>query len=181
MLKLFPGPYRMQAYTMRGTVLASNKCTYNSYRAPWAMETWLHERVLNLIARELGLDPADIRRRNFFSGAKGDRMITGMSLTGITAAQSLERALLVADYAKLAEQREAARVEGRYLGIGFATCIEAAPGPSKGALAGMAAPKQCWRQMVTSSFTRRRLRVVMATKQRFRRSPLMRWAFRWGS
>jgi aerobic carbon-monoxide dehydrogenase large subunit len=132
MLNLFPGPYRMQAYAMRGKVLASNKCTYNSYRAPWAMETWVRERVLNLVARDLGLDPADIRRRNFFSGAEGDRMITGLSLAGITAAQSLERALLVADYAQLAEQREAARVEGRYLGIGFATCIEAAPGPSEG-------------------------------------------------
>jgi carbon-monoxide dehydrogenase large subunit len=47
----------------------------------------------------------------------------------VSSRETLERALELADYGGLRREQEAARAEGRYLGIGFATFIEPAPGP----------------------------------------------------
>src|SRR5262249_55003625 len=107
----------------------TNKCSYVAYRGPWEMETWVRERVLDVVAHELGLDPAEVRRLNLMDGAPEDRLITGLSVHGISTRQSLDRALELADYDSFRKEQEAARADGRYLGIGFASFIEAAPGP----------------------------------------------------
>jgi carbon-monoxide dehydrogenase large subunit len=127
--QLLPGPYRVPAYSFRVAVVATNKCGYVAYRGPWAMETWVRERVLDLVAQELDLDPAEVRRRNMVSGAPGERTITGLSLAGVSSRRSLERALEVAGYEDLRREQDAARAAGRATGIGFATYIEPAPGP----------------------------------------------------
>ena len=56
-------------------------------------------------------------------------MITGPLLVGVSSRLSLEKALDLAGYQQLREKQELARKEGRLFGIGFATFIEAAPGP----------------------------------------------------
>jgi carbon-monoxide dehydrogenase large subunit len=91
---------------------------------------------MDVIARQLGMDPADLRRRNLIEGSDDDKMITGKGLAGITSRESLERALELADYSGLRREQSAARAEGRVLGVGFATFLEAAPGPkdSRGGL-----------------------------------------------
>jgi carbon-monoxide dehydrogenase large subunit len=81
------------------------------------------------VAHELGLDPAEVRRINLLEGAPEDRLITGPSVHGISTRQSLDRALELAGYDSFRKEQEAARADGRYLGIGFASFIEAAPGP----------------------------------------------------
>jgi aerobic carbon-monoxide dehydrogenase large subunit len=126
---MMPGPYRLQALSFESTVVTTNKCTYVAYRAPWEAETWVRERLLDLVAGELGLDPADVRRTNLVAGDDDDRLVTGLGLAGVSSRQSLERALELADYPRLRAEQEAARAAGRHLGIGFATFIEAAPGP----------------------------------------------------
>jgi carbon-monoxide dehydrogenase large subunit len=126
---LLPGPYRLRGFSFDATVVATNKCSYVAYRGPWEVETWVRERMLDLIARELGLDPADLRRRNVVAGAESDRLITGPSLAEVSSRRSLERALDVAGYGRLRAEQQQARAAGRYRGIGFATFIEAAPGP----------------------------------------------------
>jgi aerobic carbon-monoxide dehydrogenase large subunit len=126
---LLPGPYRVKGYSFESTVVATNKCCYVAYRGPWEMETWVRERLINVIADELDLDPADIRRQNMVPGDKDDRLITGLSLAELSSRESLERALELADYAGMRAEQAEARSHGRYLGIGFATFIEAAPGP----------------------------------------------------
>ncbi len=126
---LFPGPYHLKGYSFDGTVVATNKCCYVAYRGPWEVETWVRERFLDVIARELGLDPADIRRKNMVYGDSGDRLITGASLADVSSRRSFERALELADYNQFRAKQRVARAAGRYLGIGFATFIEGAPGP----------------------------------------------------
>ena len=126
---LLPGPYRVKGYSFESTVVTTNKCCYVAYRGPWEMETWVRERLINVIAHELGLDPADVRRHNMVLGDKDDRLITGLSLAEVSSRESLERALSLADYPAMRAEQVEARKEGRYLGIGFATFIEAAPGP----------------------------------------------------
>ena len=78
MQQLMPGPYHLDAYQFESLSVSTNKAVYVAYRGPWAVETWVRERLLDIAANELGMD----------------------------------------------------RLEFRYLGIGFATFIEAAPGPA---------------------------------------------------
>jgi carbon-monoxide dehydrogenase large subunit len=126
---LLPGPYKVKGYSCDSKVVTTNKCIYVAYRGPWAMETWTRERLLDIVAHELGLDPAEVRRRNYLEGAEGDQLITGVSVSGITSRETLDRALALIDYDEVRSQQQDARNEGRCVGVGFATFIEAAPGP----------------------------------------------------
>ncbi|HZQ57899.1 MAG TPA: xanthine dehydrogenase family protein molybdopterin-binding subunit [Acidimicrobiales bacterium] len=126
---LLPGPYTFEAYAFDVTAVNTNKCVYVAYRGPWEMETWVRERVIDDVAREIGMDPAELRRRNLMAGAPEDRLITGLGVAGISTRESLDRALALIGYDDFRRQQESARAEGRCLGIGFASFIEAAPGP----------------------------------------------------
>jgi carbon-monoxide dehydrogenase large subunit len=128
---LLPGPYRWESLQFEGLVLATNKAWNPPYRGPWEIETWARERLMDLIAHRLEIDPAELRRRNLVEGTEEDRMVTGMSLSGITSRESLERALTLAGYGQFREEQQRARAEGRAIGIGFATFLEAAPGPKE--------------------------------------------------
>jgi carbon-monoxide dehydrogenase large subunit len=125
-----PGPYRWRGYQVGSTVVTTNKGTYTAYRGPWEMETWVRERLLDIVADELDMDPAELRRRNMVDGAPDDRLITGMPLAEVTSRASLDQALEAIGYESFRAEQAAARADGRYLGIGFATFIEAAPGPA---------------------------------------------------
>src|SRR5260221_3308984 len=56
-------------------------------------------------------------------------MITGRPLAGVTTRESLERIAQLVDFPAFRRRQAEARARGRYLGIGVATFIEAAPGP----------------------------------------------------
>jgi carbon-monoxide dehydrogenase large subunit len=127
---ILPGPNRLVGYSFESTVVTTNKCCYVAYRGPWEMETWVRERLLDVIARELGVDPVVIRRKNMVEGNADDHLITGPSLAQVSSRQSLERALELAGYDQLRAEQAEARAAGRYFGIGFATFIEPAPGPA---------------------------------------------------
>ncbi len=128
---MMPGPYRLPALGFRTTLTASNKATYVAYRGPWAVETWVRERVLDIAARELGIGRDEIRLRNIIGPDElPRRMLTGPTLdVRMSARTTLERALELADLEHWPERQAEARAQGRVLGLGFATFIEAAPGP----------------------------------------------------
>lgn len=127
---MLPGPYKWQAYSFDKAIVHSNKATYVAYRGPWAVETWVRERSLDEVARRLSIDPGELRRRNVVDGDPDDRMVSGSTLAGVTSKESLVRALDLIGYDDFRARQEAARAENRYLGIGFATFIESAPGPA---------------------------------------------------
>jgi carbon-monoxide dehydrogenase large subunit len=127
--RMLPGPYRLKGYRFEASVVSTNKATYVAYRGPWEMETWVRERLLDIVADELAVDRAEIRRKNLVAGNPDDRMITGLSLAGVSSLQSLDRALELADYERFREEQVAARTKGSYLGIGLANFIEGSPGP----------------------------------------------------
>src|SRR6266540_1058219 len=54
--RLLPGPYRLIGYQFESTVVSSNKAVYVAYRGPWEMETWTRERLLDIVAHEIGVD-----------------------------------------------------------------------------------------------------------------------------
>lgn len=127
---LLPNALRLDGYEFSSTVVCSNKGSYIAYRAPWTVETVVRERLLDDIARELGLDPVDVRRRNLVRpDDQPTRMVTGVSLDGVTVQECLERAVQTLDLDGFRRRQADARAAGRYLGIGFSSFIEIAPGP----------------------------------------------------
>jgi carbon-monoxide dehydrogenase large subunit len=130
MQAMLPGPYKLAALGFESTAAITNKATYVAYRGPWASETFVRERVLNLIAKDLGLDPVEIRLRNIAPRTTPPAsMITGRPLVGVTTSESLERVVQLLDIPAFRRRQAQARTQGRYLGLGVATFIEAAPGP----------------------------------------------------
>jgi carbon-monoxide dehydrogenase large subunit len=66
-----PGPYRVPAYRGRGESLVSNTMFNAAYRAAGRPEAnFVMERLMDLGARRLGIDPADLRRRNLIRAAE---------------------------------------------------------------------------------------------------------------
>ncbi len=127
---MLPGPYKLAALGFESTAAITNKASYVAYRGPWASETFVRERVLDLIARDLGLDPLEIRLRNVAPRTDPPAvMITGRPLAGVTTRESLERIAQLVDFPAFRRRQAGERARGRYLGIGVATFIEAAPGP----------------------------------------------------
>src|SRR5689334_21711825 len=127
---MLPGPYKLAALGFESTAAITNKASYVAYRGPWASETFVRERILDLIAKDLGLDPVEIRLRNVAPRTDPPTMmITGRPLVGVTSKESLERVAQLVDLPAFRRRQEQARAQGRYLGIGMATFIEAAPGP----------------------------------------------------
>ncbi len=128
---MIPGPYRVPALAFDTRVLATNKATYLAYRGPWAVETWVRERLLDIAARDLGLSRAEIRLRNMYGPDElPAAMVTGPALdVRMSARRTLEDALAIADFDGWAAEQASARAQGRIRGLGFATFIEAAPGP----------------------------------------------------
>src|SRR5690242_2887903 len=127
---MLPGPYKLAALGFESTAVITNKASYVAYRGPWASETFVRERILDLIAKDLGLDPLEIRLRNVAPRTDPPAvMITGRPLAGVTSRESLERITQLVDFPAFRRRQAKARAQGRYLGIGMATFIEAAPGP----------------------------------------------------
>jgi aerobic carbon-monoxide dehydrogenase large subunit len=121
----------------------TNTTPVDAYRGAGRPEaTYLLERMCDLTARALGQDPAEFRRRNFIASSKFPYQTpVAFQYDSGNYGPALDRALQMLDYKKLRAEQEAARKQGRHLGIGIATYIEACgPAPSQvvGALGGQA-------------------------------------------
>ncbi|HEX9530020.1 MAG TPA: xanthine dehydrogenase family protein molybdopterin-binding subunit, partial [Acidimicrobiales bacterium] len=128
--RTIPSCYQLEALEFESTTVVTNKASYVAYRGPWAAETFVRERLLDLIARELGMEPIEVRLRNVVTRGQAPlEMVTGQSLAGVTSRQSLERVAELVDVGAFRERQRGAAAEGRHLGLGMATYIEAAPGP----------------------------------------------------
>jgi len=127
---MITGPYRIENVRWQHSVLATNKASYGFYRGPWAVESLVREVLIDMIARELRIDPVEIRRRNLLAPEDQPRkMATGPTLEGVTSLAQLERALELVGYEDFRAQQQRARAQGRLLGLGLAVYIEPAPGP----------------------------------------------------
>ncbi|MGI9596318.1 MAG: xanthine dehydrogenase family protein molybdopterin-binding subunit, partial [Acidimicrobiales bacterium] len=128
---MWPGAYRWDAFQLRSRIVATNKGKYIAYRGPWANETWVRERIIDLAARELGMSPTEIRMKNMIGEVDmPTEMITGPTIDEtMSTRKTLEKAVELMDPAGFEQERAAAAADGRLLGIGFASYHEAAPGP----------------------------------------------------
>ena len=111
---MLPGPYKLAALGFESTGAITNKASYVAYRGPWASETFVRERVLNLIAKDLGLDPVEIRLRNVAPRTDPPAvMVTGRPLAGVTSRESLERVTQLVDFPAFRRRQAEARAHGR--------------------------------------------------------------------
>jgi len=125
---LLPAAYRIDHFGFSAEMVTTNKAMYVPYRGPWEIETFLRERVLDIAARRLGLDPADLRRRNLLSPDELRRgSCLGVDLSGVTVARTLDRAIELTTEQGWVASVAAARAEGRLVGWGLATYVEPAP------------------------------------------------------
>jgi carbon-monoxide dehydrogenase large subunit len=137
-----PGPYAIGALDVGLDVVFTNTTPNSPIRgAGRPNAAFAMERLIARIARELQLDQAEVRRRNYvpadaFPYATGQTARNGSPIKYDSGdfQGCLDKALSLADYASFAERQAAARAEGRYLGIGVSSCIEdTGLGPYEGA------------------------------------------------
>jgi 2-furoyl-CoA dehydrogenase large subunit len=131
-----PEPYRMHgnmtgAYAVpnlkiRNRVVVTNKTPTGLMRGFGGPQTYFPlERLMDLAAAELGLDPLALRRRNLVAGdAMPYRTASGALLDSGDYPGSLERAVEDGGLAELIARRDKARAEGRLYGIGYAAVVE---------------------------------------------------------
>jgi len=137
-----PGPYRLKNYTVEFEVAYSNKAAVSPYRGAGRPHgVFVMERVIGLIARELGLEPAEVRRRNFI---QPDEFPWDVGLTfqdgGPTRYDSgnypaaLAMAVDMIGAVDFRRRQSEARRAGRYLGLGLGCYVEGTGiGPYEGA------------------------------------------------
>lgn len=118
------GAYKWKHIAARTVGVLTNKTSTDPYRGAGRPEaTHLVERAVDLVAREIGMDPVDVRRKNFATEFPFTNNF-GLVYDSGNYGKSLDRALELANYKDLRREQEALRKQGRYLGIGLSTWIE---------------------------------------------------------
>ncbi|MBL7493354.1 xanthine dehydrogenase family protein molybdopterin-binding subunit [Frankia sp. AgB1.9] len=123
---LFPGPYKVPLASWQSSTVFSNTAGRTAYRGPWQFESVAREVLLDIAARDMGLDPVELRRRNMIG--RDDQPYpnpAGMPpYDHSSPLETFELALKILDYDAFRAEQAAARKEGRYLGVGTGTYIE---------------------------------------------------------
>ncbi|HMI95591.1 MAG TPA: xanthine dehydrogenase family protein molybdopterin-binding subunit [Micropepsaceae bacterium] len=136
-----PGPYVIPSFKMEVLVAFTNKISTTPVRgAGRPAGVFVMERLMDRVAKELNLDPAEVRRRNFIKPEqmpykvgivfRDGRPVTYDSGDYPTCQAT---ALSAADYERFPARQREAREEGRYIGIGIGNAVEATGlGPYEG-------------------------------------------------
>lgn len=131
---MLPGPYKVPNIHVQLYGVFTNKMATDAYRGAGRPEaTYLLERLIESIARELKMEPVDVRMKNFIKPEEFPYLSpTGYTYDSGNYQITLEKALAEVDYRSLRREQEALRKQGRYIGVGLSFCIEICGfGPSK--------------------------------------------------
>lgn len=120
------GAYDIPVVHLSADVVFTNKAPTDAYRGAGRPEaTYVAERAVDLVAHELGKDPAEVRKLNFikteqfpYKSAAGAVYDTGNYIG------AMEKALEIVDYQNLRAEQARKRAEGKLMGIGFSSYIE---------------------------------------------------------
>ncbi|MCP4360996.1 MAG: molybdopterin-dependent oxidoreductase [Chloroflexi bacterium] len=129
--RLLSGAYKIPSIYCHVTGVYTNTGMVDAYRGAGRPEaTYVVERAVDLVANELGMDPVEIRRKNFiqpdqFPYPPANNIFNGLEYDSGNYEGALDRALEIVDYQSLRQKQAEARNEGRYIGIGFSSYIEA--------------------------------------------------------
>ena len=142
-MTMLRGPYRIPNYEATSGVVVTNKTPMNPFRGVGHVQAaFVMERTIDMVAKRLGLDPAEVRLRNMIQPDELPLHRGGVNVwSGHFTFDSgdypvcLQRALKLAGYEQFrAEQERLRREEGRFVGIGIGCYVEiTALGPYEGA------------------------------------------------
>jgi carbon-monoxide dehydrogenase large subunit len=133
--RVLSGPYRIPNVFCEVVGVYTNTTFVDAYRGAGRPEaTYVVERAMDLVADELGMDPAAVRRRNFlpndafpYTNPSGLYRASGGAEVAIDSGNyepALNKALTNAGYYELDKARQEARTRGRYLGVGLSSYLE---------------------------------------------------------
>jgi aerobic carbon-monoxide dehydrogenase large subunit len=123
-LNEMPGVYDFQNYRCRSRGVVTNTCPMAPYRGvARPMIVLAMERLFDNAAAAFGLEPTELRRRNFIREFPY-KSVTGLTFDEATYLETMEMAVDAMDIPAFRARQAEARTEGRYLGIGFSTFSE---------------------------------------------------------
>ncbi len=128
--RLLSGVYKIPHIYCNVKGVYTNTGMVDAYRGAGRPEaTYVVERAIDLVARELNMDPAEVRRRNFiqpneFPYAPADNILAGLKYDSGNYEPALNRALEMVGYKDFRREQEEARKQGRYLGLGISSYLE---------------------------------------------------------
>jgi aerobic carbon-monoxide dehydrogenase large subunit len=136
---LLSGQYAIPQIYCEVDAVYTNTNSVDAYRGAGRPEaTFVVERLMEVSARELGVDPAELRRKNFIRSFPHQTPVI-MAYDAGDYNASLKKAMELADYKGFGKRKREAARHGKLRGIGFSTYIEAcglAPSQAVGALGG---------------------------------------------
>ena len=119
-----PGPYVVPEYRVHARAVASNTCPMGAYRGVSRPAITLTlERLMDVAAHEMGIDPLELRRRNLVEEFPHESP-TGLIYDEGSYVESMDVAIQAADVAGFRRRQADLRKEGRYLGLGFSVFSE---------------------------------------------------------
>jgi carbon-monoxide dehydrogenase large subunit len=118
--------YNIPAIRATLTEVFTNKTPTDAYRGAGRPEaTYFVERAMDMLARELKMDPAELRRKNFIQPHQFPFATqTGAVYDSGDYEKALDRALKKAGWDQLKAERDAARAQGRLVGLGLSMYVE---------------------------------------------------------
>ncbi|HEY9164054.1 MAG TPA: xanthine dehydrogenase family protein molybdopterin-binding subunit, partial [Magnetovibrio sp.] len=129
---ILSGPYKLEHYAYDVKVVMTNKCGNGPMRAPMAITSWIMDGTLDAIARELDIEPVEIRRTNMIQEAEYPyRMATGEVLEDINPYATMEKGLEAIGYDAFRLAQKSERENGTYRGIGVCNVVESTTYGSK--------------------------------------------------
>ena len=125
-----PGPYKIDRYQREVSAVVTNKAPLGPYRGIGRVQACISmERMVDELARKLGMEPLDIRRQNVIREYPYDN-ISGFTYECGSSAASIEKMEELIDIPAFRREQEELRKQGIYRGLGFAMSVEhAAFGP----------------------------------------------------
>jgi carbon-monoxide dehydrogenase large subunit len=125
-VSFLPGPYRLEHYRGRVRGVLTPKPPTGPYRGVGRpSSTFAMERLIDMAARKIGIDPVEMRRRNLVSAEEFPyRTASGIIWDKSAFRECLDGACDLADYPALVRERDQARSEGRWVGIGLSSYAE---------------------------------------------------------
>jgi carbon-monoxide dehydrogenase large subunit len=123
---ILPGLYRIQNYEYTARAVATNKTPLGPYRGVARTSAFFSlERTVDEIARKLGLDPFDVRQRNYIQQDEFPyTSATGMVYDSGSYAEALQSVRQALDYETFRTRQREARKQGRYIGLGLCAFTE---------------------------------------------------------
>ena len=123
----FPGgPYKVPAFRCEALSVVTNKTTSGAYRGVGLpVSILVMERLLDLGAQKLGIDPAELRMRNMIRKEEHPyQTVTGVEIESGSHRESLQKALDMLGYDAFRVEQQQARQHGRYIGVGLGCYVE---------------------------------------------------------